>query len=125
MKIKIMIVTVALLFIFAVVSNAQTDDSPKSTQKSEQAEKPLKIKSQPRVEYTQGDCNVSKTFVNLKVTFDKSGKITKADMVKSSGCEKFDKQAISAARKIKFNPAMKNGKPITVTKAVQCTFEIF
>ena len=125
MKIKMTIVLVAFLFVFAVVSNAQTDNSPKSTQKSEQEEKPLKIKNKPQVQYKPEDCNASKSFVNLKVTFDKSGKISKAEIAKSSGCEKFDRQALSAARKIKFTPAMKNGEPVTVTKTVQYTFEIF
>ncbi len=120
-----MIVIGALLFLFAGVSHAQTDNSVNSSQKSNQEEKPLKIKNKPQVQYKSEDCDVSKSFVNLKVTFDKSGKITKAEIAKSSGCEKFDRQALSAARKIKFTPARKNGEPITVTKTVQYTFEIF
>jgi TonB family protein len=60
--------------------------------------------------------------VRLKVTFHKSGKVTKAKVISSGGCKLFDEQALNAAKNIKFEPAVKDGKKITKEKTVEYTF---
>jgi TonB family protein len=94
-------------------SNAQEgDNSNKSsdqTQKSDQEQNESK------------DCPASGT-AKLEVTFDKSGKVTKAEIVSSAGCKSFDEQALKAAKSIKFEPAKKHGKKITKVKIVEYTF---
>lgn len=67
-------------------------------------------------------CEVRSAVVRLRVTFHESGKITEAAITLPSGCEFFDREALKAARKIKFRPARKNGKGITVTKNVDYSF---
>ena len=54
----------------------------------------------------------------LRLTFDATAKITEVEVKTASGCNAFDAESVDAARRIKFEPAVQNGKPITVTKTV-------
>lgn len=123
MKLTVTLFTILLFGLtFIEYSKGQTTNSPANqTVKNE----PLKIKRKPQVSYTQGICEAEKGVVRLRVTFDKSKKVTNAEIVKSSGCERFDRNALAAAKKIKFNPAVENGEPVTVTRLVEYTFKIF
>jgi TonB family protein len=59
--------------------------------------------------------------ISLKVTFLASGKIGKISVVK--GLEKdLDAAAVKAARKIRFVPAKKNGRRVTVIKVMDYDF---
>jgi TonB family protein len=82
----------------------------------------VKILNKPRVEL--GRCSQPSGITKLRVTFDKSAKITEAVIVQSSGCQDFDNNAIKAARGIKFKPAIKDGEEATVTKPVEYSFSI-
>jgi hypothetical protein len=46
-------------------------------------------------------------------------------MVRKSLDPGLDRQSITAAKKIKFTPAMKNGAPITVMKQLEYSFSIY
>lgn len=59
--------------------------------------------------------------VILRVTFLASGEVGEVEIVSGLNAE-LDQQAIEAARKIKFEPARKNGTPVSVTKKVEYTF---
>lgn len=61
----------------------------------------------------------------LRATFDKSAKVTDVVVTQSSGCEAFDKNAIRAARGIKFKPATKNGEAVSISKPLEYQFKIF
>lgn len=62
--------------------------------------------------------------VRLRVTFLASGEIGEIKVV--SGLSKYlNEQAIAAARKIKFEPAKKNGIPYAVTKLVEYNFKLY
>jgi TonB family protein len=87
-----------------------------------EADKPVKILNKPRAQF--GRCSQSSGQTKLRVTFDKSAKITDAVVVQSSGCDDFDKSALKAARGIKFKPAIKDGEAATVTKPVEYSFRI-
>ncbi|MBA2494271.1 MAG: energy transducer TonB [Acidobacteria bacterium] len=115
---------ISLFFVFA--ANAQTDNnSNKGEKKTEKQEndQSLKIKRKPYP--AMGNCEQSSGLATLGVTFDRSAKITNVVVVTSSGCDSFDGKAVKAAKGIKFNPAIKNGEPITVVKLVQYTFRRF
>ncbi len=124
---KLTVNLVALLIFtmaFVVVSNGQTNDNsnaPKKQPDGQQSkDKPMKIirKTFPQA----GNCSEYSGVVTVRVTFDKSATVTKAEVVKSSDCVGFDKNALEAARGIKFTPATKDGEPITTTKLMQYSF---
>lgn len=94
---------------FAVSVSAQTDNS-KVAKKAETADQ----------KKTDEQCP-EKSVARVKVTFHKSGKVTDVELVLSAGCKRFDEQALKAARRIKFEPAKKNGKKVTTTKVVEYT----
>lgn len=54
----------------------------------------------------------------LRVTFDATAKISDVEVKTASGCQEFDEESIDAAHRIKFEPAVQDGKPIAVTKTV-------
>lgn len=115
---KIITTFFAILFFSLMcisVSNAQTNKSADKLK-----DRPLEIKSKPRV--SLGDCRQSEGITRLRATFDKSEKITIIELLISSGCESFDKNALRAAKGIKFKPEIKNGEPITVTKQLEYSF---
>ncbi len=85
----------------------------------------LKILAQPRPIYTQTarENNVAGTVV-LSVTFLDSGQIGTVEVV-SGLADGLTEKAIDAAKRIKFKPAMKSGKPITVTRQIEYKFDIY
>ncbi len=113
-----------LLFICAASAQKQTmaSNSNKNENKVERqdADQPLKIKNKPTAGI--GNCKQSEGAVTLKVNFDKSAKVTKAEIISPSGCDSFDKEAVSAAKKITFKPQIKNGEAVSVVKPVQYKF---
>ena len=93
---------VVLILTFSVFSFGQNDNSDNSEKANE-------------------DC-----FVILQVEFLKTGKVGKVSLVEDSCSDKsLCKEAIEAAKKVKFEPAKKDGKRITVVKKVKYTFESF
>ncbi len=61
--------------------------------------------------------------VQLKVEFLNSGKVGDVSLFKSScNNEKFEAEAIEAAKKIKFEPEMQNDKQITIRKTLEYRF---
>lgn len=128
MKTTLIILTILFFTVFFVGSvNAQDKkDSNKTETKIEQPEydQNLTIKKKPRVD-TARFCEQSTGTTRLKVTFDKSEKVTNVEIISPSGCESFDKKAVQAAKKIKFKSAIKNGEPVTVTKLVEYVFTLY
>jgi TonB family protein len=102
---------VLLSLSFAVAANAQTEN------------RKLKIIKKPTAEVVT--CGQRSGLTMLRVTFDKSAKVTKAEIVRSSGCAAFDNNSITAARGIKFEPEIKDGAAVTVSKPVEYRFEIY
>ena len=85
-------------------------------------ETPLKVKSKPAAS-ARGCGGSGKTV--LKVTFDRTGKVTEVLPLKSSGCQPFDDSATRSARQIVFEPATKNGSPVTVTRPVEYSYSVY
>ncbi len=112
----------AFSFLYVLTANAQSNNS-KQTENKLLNDRPLEIteKEPPRTAIF-GQCFRQYGFDYLKiavrVTFDISEKVTDVEIIKESGCKDFDEESIRVARKIKFKPAVKDGKLITVTKIV-------
>lgn len=85
----------------------------------------LKIVSKPRAIYTDSARqNMVQGKVVLRVTFKKDGEIGKIKVVKGLP-RGLSQNAVEAARKIKFEPQIGNGKPVTVTKNIEYNFTIY
>ncbi len=101
------------------------DFTPRSSENFSSEIKPIKIISKPRPYYTDlARQNNVQGNVKLRVAFLASGEIGSISPIGElpSG---LTEQAIIAAKLIKFEPALKLGKVITVTKIVQYDFTIY
>lgn len=86
---------------------------------------PPKILSKPAVSYTGAARQAGVTGkIRLAVLFAASGEVTYTLVIKPLGYG-LDEQAVRAARGIKFEPAEKNGKPISVVRIVEYSFSIY
>ncbi|MFN0277167.1 MAG: energy transducer TonB [Pyrinomonadaceae bacterium] len=92
---------------------------------------PIKIKSRPSASHTTEARRADvQGVVRLRVTFLATGKIGNIDVVFVSDEEKFEKygltkQAIKAAKKIKFEPAKRDGNPVSIVKTVEYSFSTY
>jgi TonB family protein len=117
--------TAFFMLAFAAVSSAQsgnssnTSDNQKNNSQTK-VSKALKIKSKP-ASSSQG-CSQESGRVRLRVTFDKSAKVTDVEIVKPSGCDIFDESSVKAAKKIKFEPQLNDGEAVTVSKLVEYNY---
>ena len=123
------LITIFAFFIFGltltVKIHGQNPSVPKASEtpvKQSANEKPLKIKRNPTPRVEPGMCRDRVGYAAVNVTFDKSAKVTNAEIASSTGCQRFDKFAVSAAKSIKFEPAMKDGEPITTIKKIEYTY---
>jgi TonB family protein len=86
---------------------------------------PLKILAQPAPSYTaEARNNLIEGVVRLRVAFSASGEITNIAPVTSLP-NGLTEQAIAAARLLRFEPAKRNGVPITITKVVEYRFSLY
>ena len=56
--------------------------------------------------------------VTLNMVLRKTGKVTDITVSQSSGCS-YDKEAIKAVSKLKFDPALKDGQPVSQYSEIQ------
>ena len=86
---------------------------------------PLKILSKPRPRYTDRarQANIS-GIISLYILFAANGKVSNIIVLKGLGYG-LDAEAVRAAVQIKFEPMMKDGKPVPVVKIVQYSFMIY
>lgn len=90
----------------------------------------LKILSQPQAEYTdQARMNNIQGTVQVRVTFLPNGTIGKVSDVRENHADlrKFGlvRAAMKAAKKIKFEPPVRNGKPLKASAIVEYRFTLF
>jgi TonB family protein len=110
------------------INSSQTNQtaSDSNQKESSQFDNPLKIIDKPKASYPAQDkgtiCAQGK--VVLRVTFLDSGEIGRISVISGMG-NGLTEQAVEAAKKIKFEPATKNGKPVSVTKPVEYSFTIY
>ena len=95
--------------------------------KSQQSNTPMQIIYKPSASYPtsfkNGTVCIQGT-VTLRVEFLASGEIGKIAVVSSLPYGATE-NAMEAAKKIKFKPAVKNGKPVDFIKQVQFSFSIY
>lgn len=86
---------------------------------------PLKITSKPRASYTdRARMNSVQGTITIAVLFGASGRVEMLLVLK--GLEpSLDRNAIAAAKQIKFEPQTKDGKPVSVVKTIQYSFSIY
>ena len=51
--------------------------------------------------------------VVVRAVLRKSGKVTEVELVKGSGCSRYDTEAIRVVQNLKFNPALKDNRPVS------------
>lgn len=85
----------------------------------------IKVLTKPRAEYTDQarQAGVQGT-TTLLVNFSDKGTVKNVLVLKSLGFG-LDQSAIRAAQKIRFEPAQKDGKPVSVVKMVQYSFTLY
>jgi TonB family protein len=95
-----------------------------ATQKIQVADSSVKIISQPKAPYptSNGGSICMSGVVRLKVTFLETGEIGEISVISRLPYGATE-NAIEAAKKIKFQPAIKDGKPITVSKIIEYRFK--
>ena len=100
--------------------NVDTGNQP-----ADNNETPLKILSKPKPSFTQNarEAGVSGT-IQLLVGFSADGKVKYILLIKPLGYG-LNEQTVKAARGIKFEPATKDGKPISVVKIVEYNFSFY
>ncbi|MDQ6787527.1 MAG: energy transducer TonB [Acidobacteriota bacterium] len=125
----------ALTLFFAFAADAQSNRHPKETENQPPAgdsiqtenksgeDRKLKItkKQPPNVKVFERcfhDYGFATVRTVVKVTFHSSGQVTAVEIVNNSGCQEFDDESLRVARKIEFQPEIKNGEAVTVYKAV-------
>ena len=120
LSVSIILLAVAMTF----AQEKRTVEKGK-TQKNAQTERPLRITKIPRPKNPAPDKGTTCLAGNIKlrVEFLASGKIGDIQPISESGCGSTE-YAIEAARSIKFEPAMKDGKTVTVHKVVVLSFSI-
>jgi outer membrane biosynthesis protein TonB len=114
----------AFIFAFSVFTLAQEAEQ-------KQADRPLRITYVPQAGYTpQARIEGISGWIQLRVTFLETGEIGDIFYVKESDPDKsltkygLLKNAYEAAKKVKFSPAIKDGKAVTVTKILVYSFEM-
>ena len=111
MKKYIVFITAVFVFtlIFAAESYAQNSNNEKN--------RSLKIVKMQQP--TAPGCNSFSEIVEVRVTFGKTRKITDTEITKKSECETFNESILRVVRVIEFEPEIKDGKPVTVTKTLK------
>lgn len=95
------------------------------TAQSDADKTPLKLLSKPIAAYTDSARSAGVSgVVRLLVGFSADGNVKHILIVKPLGFG-LNEQAVRAARKIKFEPATKEGKPVSVVKQIEYSFSIY
>lgn len=81
-----------------------------------------KIPDRPEV-WLNNECRARRRLtVRVRTVLRKSGQVTDTELVMTSGCSAYDENAISAVNKIKFIPAMKDGRPVSQAQQFEFQF---
>jgi hypothetical protein len=96
----------------------------KCPDKTTPRDRPLEIVEKPKASYPKGENVEAQGTVTLRVEFLPNAKIGRIDVIKGLP-HGLTEQAIAAARKMVFKPAVKNCEAITVFKPVSYTFNYY
>lgn len=101
-------------------TSVQKSDEEKVYKQSEVDQKARIIKRQHPS--TDRMCSNDMGSVTVLVVLHKSGYVSDVKSLKSSECQRFNENSLDAAKKIKFNPAVKDGQLVSVSVMVEFTF---
>ncbi len=109
------------LLVFGTICIAQETNG--SREEPNVSDRPLEITHKPQPKRRDGQDCATGTVV-LRVTFLSSGVIGEITAISrlSNG---LTESAIEAAKEIKFKPAIKDGKAVTVTKSISYSFTFY
>ncbi|HXG86256.1 MAG TPA: energy transducer TonB [Pyrinomonadaceae bacterium] len=68
---------------------------------------------------TDNMCSSDTGSVRVSIVLHKSGKVSDVKLLESSDCERFNENSLDSARRIKFNPAVKDGQPVSVSVIIE------
>ena len=124
MRLFIICLGILIFASFSWAQQAEKRDTPGSK------DKPVKVLKKPRPTYTdRARQEAVSGIVVVKVEFRADGTIGNVVGVPENSFELrrsgLVDQSIAAARKITFTPASKNGKPVTVIRLLQYTFQVY
>ena len=115
---KISIIFILLFLTISFVGAATARKSDDKIYKMSEVDKKPEITEQPRVS-ADGKCGTAKSLtVRLRIVLRKSGKVTDVEILDPSVCEAFNERAVEASKAIKFKPAEKDGKPVSVAVTI-------
>jgi TonB family protein len=72
---------------------------------------------------SSNDCPV-KGWVSLRVVLHKSGEVTEVVLIRRMNCS-YDERVVEAARKLKFTPAMKDGRAVSQYLRIEYRLNIY
>lgn len=120
--------SVSIILFIVTLTFAQKKETVEKVEgrKNSRTDKPLKIIKIPRPKYPayEGGVISARGIVRIKVQFLASGKIGEVVPVTRLGYG-LTESAIEAAKEIKFEPEIKNGKAVTVIKVIPFNFSIY
>ncbi len=124
----------ALFIIFLLFGNSFAQDNSSITSiqkiddekvyKQSEVDQKAKITKRPHPS-TDRMCSNDSGLVRVLVVLHKSGKVSDVKSLKSSECQRFNENSLDSAKKIKFNPAVKDGQPVSVSVMVEFKYQIF
>lgn len=125
---KLIFLLAIFAFVFAAsgqISNQSQQINDETIYKSSEVDKPFKITkwAHPYLGGRIQECHAPGE-TKIKVIFHKSAKITGAEVVSLSPCRIFDEEALKAAGKFKFRPAIKNGQPVSMSATLSFSYPI-
>ncbi|HEV7643618.1 MAG TPA: energy transducer TonB [Pyrinomonadaceae bacterium] len=118
------------LFVLSVTAFAAAQATGQETEQKP-ADRPLRVTYNPSGEYTsEARSKMLSGWIKLRITFLDTGELGDIFYVDESASDKalskagLLKSSYEAAKKIRFEPAIKDGSPVTVTKILVYNFEI-
>lgn len=89
-----------------------------------EVDKPARLKSTPRLRYPANQlADGNEADVELYLVLDPQGRVIEKEVSRSAGRE-FDEAALAAAQTLSFEPATKEGQPVSVHVHWTCRFRI-
>jgi TonB family protein len=122
-----------LFFMFFIASsfiaaNAQTTPPQNSEDKvyaRSEVDKSPRIMTRERPA-TDGKCKPGTSGkVRVEVILRRSGAVEIQNILQESGCDRFDKNALNVLKAMKFEPAVKEGQPVSVLMKMEFNYSTY
>ena len=111
---RVLVVLLACFIAPAIVANVVNVQSPDDDKVFEPQDVDVKARIKNQLEQLpvrNSDCPPS-VQVTLRIVLRKFGKVSDISVLRSSGCS-YDKEAMKVASRLKFDPALKGGQPVS------------